>query len=100
MDTRFIIKVNGVESGPFTAEQLKALVVSGELSPTTPIRSERLHRRWLPTDFAWFPVRFLCAPISLSDIRIPRSSVPHLVIYGSLLLAALCMAVLRMLHKW
>lgn len=99
MATQLTIKRNdGIESGPFSADQLKATLDSGELSPGTRIRSERWKRWWLPSDAGWFPLQVLFGlpPFHLRDIRIPRSSLIRFTLIAAGLLA---LVVLRMLTK-
>ena|SRR6266481_4943066 len=97
MAAQFTIKRNdGVESGPFTREQLRAMLDSGELSAGTPTRSERWKWWWTPSDMGWFPLQVLLGPIHLRDIRVPRST----LVWWTLIAAGLfALVALRILMK-
>ena len=56
---KIFIKQNGEESGPYSWEQVNALIDNGELSPSDLIRVERKKAFWIPQDKHWLPLRFL-----------------------------------------
>ena len=74
MAAQFMIKTNGVETGPFSAKQLKALSDSGKLAPGACFCLEQMHRWWIPTDLKWIPVVLVLRRPRLRDIKIPRST--------------------------
>ncbi len=97
MSTRYLVKKNGAESGPYSQEQVLTLVDNGSLSSSDFACFARKWR-WLGQDH-WFPVEWLRHPPSAREIRIPRSTVPRLVISVCILLAVVCILVIRLLRK-
>ena len=94
MARQFIIKRNGeAESGPFTKEQLKAMLDSGELSPGTPTRRAIMKRWWIPA--GWLPVEMRVGGI-LSGLRIPLGT---LLVWAFIGAAALGLVLLKMYLK-
>lgn len=72
MSARYFIKRAGVESGPYSHEELLSLLDSGSLSPGDVACFARKWR-WLGGDQC-FPLEWLHHPPGLKDIRIPRST--------------------------
>jgi hypothetical protein len=96
MARQFIIKRNGeAESGPFTKEQLKAMLDSGELSPGTPTRRVIPKRWWIPAGLGWLPVEMRVCGI-LSGFRIPLGT---LLVWAFIGAAALGLLVLKIYLK-
>ena len=69
---RYLVKKSGVESGPYSKEQILSQLEKGALSSSDLVCFAR-RWRWLGHD-TWFPVEWLRHPPRASDIRIPLST--------------------------
>ena len=94
MSARYLIKRNGVESGPHSQEELLVLLENGSLSPSDTVCFAR-RWRWLGRD-QWFPVGWLRHPPSLRDIKIPRSTA---IVWASIAAVLLALVIIRVLHR-
>jgi hypothetical protein len=94
MSATYLVKRNGVESGPYNQEHVLTLLDGGHLSPSDMVCFARKWR-WLGRDH-WFPVEWLSHPPSLRDIRIPRSTA---IIWACIAAVLLALVIIRVLQK-
>ena len=94
MSAKYLIKRNGVESGPHSQEEVLTQLDSGSLSPSDTVCFAR-RWRWLGPDH-WFPVEWLRRPPSLREIRIPRSTA---IVWACIAAVLLALIIIRVLHR-
>ena len=94
MSARYLVKRNGIESGPYSQEEVVALFDGGDLSSSDLVCFARKWR-WLGRD-RWFPVEWLRHPPSLRDIRIPRSTA---IIWACIAAVLIGLVIIRVLQK-
>jgi hypothetical protein len=94
MSAKYLVKRNGVESGPYSHEQVLALVDGGDLFSTDCVCFARKWR-WLGRDH-WFPIEWLRHPPRLRDCQIPRSTA---IVWACIAALGLALVVIYMLQK-
>jgi hypothetical protein len=94
MSVSYRVRKDGGESGPYSQEQVLAMLDRGTVSSSDLVCFAR-RCRWLGRDH-WFPVEWLRYPPSLRDIRIPRST---LVVWACIAALLLVLVVIRILQK-
>ena len=94
MSANYLVKRNGVESGPYSQEEALSLLDAGSISSSDLVCFARRWRR-LGRDH-WFPVEWLRHPPSLRDIRIPRSTA---IVWACLAAVLLALVIIRVLQK-
>jgi hypothetical protein len=94
MSATYLVKRNGVESGPHSHEEVLMLLDNGSLSPCDLVCFARKWH-WLGRDH-WFPVEWLRHPPSLRDIRIPRSTA---IVWACAAAMLLALVIIRVLQK-
>jgi hypothetical protein len=94
MRAKFLVKKNGVESGPFSEQEFLAMLDTGKLSPSDLICFAR-RWRWLAQD-VWFPAEWLRRPLGIRDIRIPRSTA---IVWACIGVGIMGLIMIRLLQK-
>ena len=56
---KLIIRQKGIESGPYSPEQVSLLIREGKLLPSDCVRVEKKKWFWVPQDEYWIPVALL-----------------------------------------